>query len=159
MKIETKLTEMGLVLPEPLKVPPGSRITFAWARVYGQHVYVSGHGPQQPDGSMGPFGKVGAELSPEQAYQAARSATLSILSSLKRSLGDLDRVEAWLNVSGMINVAPGFVQTTQVMNGFSDLVIDLYGSDVGIHARTAIGVAALPFGLPVVIAAEVAISP
>lgn len=159
MKVEARLAERGLILPEPPKFPPGVQITFAWVRVHGQRVFVSGHGPQRPDGTSGPFGKVGAELSPEEGYQAAQSATLSILSSLKRTLGDLDRVSAWLTVSGMVNVAPGFIQTTGVLNGCSDLLLDLYGADVGQHARTAIGVAALPLGLPVVIAAELIVEP
>jgi hypothetical protein len=100
---------------------------------------------------------VGAEVSAEQGYAAARLATLSMLSSLKRTLGDLDRIAAWLVVSGMVNVAPGFTQTTNVINGCSDLLLRVFGSEVGTHARTAIGMAQLPLDLPVVIAAEVAI--
>lgn len=159
MKIEAKLNELGLLLPEPAKMPPGVQISFAWIRVHGQRVYISGHGPQQPDGLNGPFGKIGADFSAEEGYQIAQSATLSILGSLKRTLGDLDRVTAWLTVNGMVNATTDFTQTTKVMNGCSDLLIALYGSEVGQHARTAIGVAALPLGLPVVISAEIAISP
>jgi hypothetical protein len=100
---------------------------------------------------------LGSEVSAEQGYAAARLATLAILSSLKRSLGDLDRIRAWLLVSGMVNVAPGFTQTTNVINGCSDLLLEVFGSEVGTHARTAIGMAQLPLNLPVVIAAEVAL--
>ncbi|HEY4785943.1 MAG TPA: RidA family protein, partial [Bacteroidales bacterium] len=133
-------------------------VPFSWARVYGDRVYLSGHGPLAADGSvLGPTGKVGAEVSPEEAYIAARAATLTLLSSLQRAIGDLDRVTAWLMVSGMINVAPGFVNTTLVMNPCSNLLLELYGEEVGIHARTAIGVAQLPLNFPVVISAEVAI--
>lgn len=82
-----------------------------------------------------------------------------MLGSLKQALGDLDRVTAWLMVHGMINAEPGYGQTTGVINGFSDLIVELYGEDVGRHARTAIGVAALPLNLCVVIAAEVEIQP
>jgi hypothetical protein len=93
-----------------------------------------------------------------QAYQCARLATLSILGNLKRELGSLDRVTAWLVINGFVNVEPGFVKTTTVINGCSELILQLYGEDAGRHARTAMGVAATPFGLPVIIAAEVEIS-
>src|SRR5690242_16506577 len=107
MRIEQRLEHLGLVLPEPTKVPPGVSIPFAWARIHGDRAYVSGHGPLNRDGSAAaPFGRVGAEVSAEQGYAAARLAMLSVLSSLKRSLGDLDRIAAWLLVSGMVNVAP-----------------------------------------------------
>ncbi len=119
MHVEAKLEELGLALPDPAKLPPGVQASFAWVRVYGDRVYVLGHGPLAPDGTpAGPFGKVGAEVSPEQGYEAARSTALSVLSSLKRELGDLDRVSAWLMVHGMVNAAPGFAQTTNVINGF-----------------------------------------
>jgi enamine deaminase RidA (YjgF/YER057c/UK114 family) len=158
MEIEQKLERLGLVLPEPAKLPPGVEVPFAWVRVHGSHAYVSGHGPLNRDGSpAAPFGRVGAEVSAEQGYSAARLATLSMLSSLKRCVGDLDRIAAWLSVSGMVNVAPGFTQTTNVINGCSDLLLEVFGSEVGAHARTAIGMAQLPLNLPVVIAAEVAL--
>ena len=118
------MEDLGLALPEPAKLPAGVLASFAWVRGYGDRVYVSGHGPLAPDGTpAGPFGKVGAEVSPEQGYEAARSTALSVLSSLKRELGDLDRVSAWLMVHGMVNAAPGFTQTTNVINGFSDLIV------------------------------------
>ena len=158
MKIEQRIEQLGLVLPEPTKLPPGVEIPFAWIRVHGDRAYVSGHGPLNPDGSpAGPFGCVGAEVSAEQGYVAARLATLSVLSSLKRTLSDLDRIVAWLVVSGMVNVAPGFTQTTNVINGCSDLLLEVFGPEVGKHARTAIGMAQLPLNLPVVVAAEIAL--
>jgi len=158
MEIERKLERLGLVLPEPTKLPPGLQIPFSWVRLHRDRAYLSGHGPLNPDGSPAPpFGRVGAEVSAEQGYAAARLTTLSMLSSLKRSLGDLERIAAWLLVSGMVNVAPGFTQTTHIINGCSDLLLEVFGSEVGTHARTAIGVAQLPLNLPVVIAAEVAI--
>lgn len=158
MKVEATLQSLGLTLPEPPKLPAGVQVPFAWVRLYSDRVYISGHGPLAADGSVvGPFGRVGTEVSAEEAYVAARSATLAILASLKRELGDLDRVIAWLMISGMVNVAPGFTQTTNVINGCSDLLLALYGPEVGRHARTAIGMAQLPLNLPVVIAAEVAI--
>ena len=156
MRVEARLEELGLGLPEPLKAPPGLRLPFSWVRIRGNRAYVSGHGAQNPDGSLaGPFGKVGAEVSPEQAYRAARLTALSILGSLKRALGDLDRVTAWLRVFGMVNSAPGFDQQPNVINGFSDLILEVYGPDAGDHARSAVGMAELPLGLPVEIEAEI----
>jgi enamine deaminase RidA (YjgF/YER057c/UK114 family) len=158
-KVEEKLKALNLSLPEPLKSSPDMKIPPSWIRVRGNRAFISGHGPQNPDGSIaGPFGKVGSnDVTLEQAYQAARLATLSILGTLKRDLGNLDRVTAWLTVQGFVNVAPGFTQTTAVINGCSELILELYGQDVGQHARTAMGVATTPFGLPVIIAAEVEI--
>jgi enamine deaminase RidA (YjgF/YER057c/UK114 family) len=136
MRVEAKLEDLGLALPEPAKLPPGVQASFAWVRVYGDRVYVSGHGPLAPDGTpAGPFGKVGAEVSPEQGYEAARSTALSVLSSLKRELGDLDCVSAWLMVHGMVNATPGYAQTTRVINGFSDLIVELYGPPRQAHTR------------------------
>ena len=99
-----------------------------------------------------------AQVSPEEAYQAARLTALSILGSLKRALGDLERVTAWLHAFGMVNSAPGFDQQPRVINGFSDLILELYGPERGAHARSAVGMAELPFNLPVEIEAEVEIS-
>lgn len=160
MKIEARLRELGLVLPEPMKLPPRAvfRQTFPWVRVQGNRAYISGHGPQNPDGSLaGPFGKVGASVTPEEAYKAARLTALSILASLKRELGDLDRVTRWLRVFGMVNSAPGFNQQPTVINGFSDLILEVYGEEAGLHARSAVGMAELPMGIPVEIEAEVEI--
>lgn len=158
MKIEARLQSLGLILPAPIKLPAGVKVPFAWVRAYADRVFISGHGPLAADGSVvGPFGRVGAEVSAGDAYLAARSATLAVLASLKRELGDLDRVAAWLMISGMVNVAPGFTQTTNVINGCSDLLLELFGSEVGSHARTAVGMAQLPQNLAVVLAAEVAI--
>jgi hypothetical protein len=112
VKIEARLKALGLVLPEPVQIPAGITVTFSWVRVHGDRAYVSGHGPLNPDGTVAaPLGRVGAEVSAEQAYTAARLATLAVLASLKRSLHDLDRITAWLMISGMINVAPGFTAT------------------------------------------------
>jgi enamine deaminase RidA (YjgF/YER057c/UK114 family) len=159
MKIEAKLEAMGLVLPEPLKAPAGVKLPFANVRVRGNRAYIAGHGPQAPDGSLAkPLGKVGAEVSEQEAYQSARLVALAILASLKRELGDLDRVTAWLRVFGMVNSAPGFNRQPAVINGFSDLILELYGPEIGQHARSAVGMAALPFDIPVEIEAEVEIS-
>jgi enamine deaminase RidA (YjgF/YER057c/UK114 family) len=159
MSIENRLANLGLVLPAPVQPPAGTRLPFAPVRVRGNRAYISGHGPFNPDGSLaGPFGQVGSQVSLEEAIQAARLTALSILGSLKRELGSLDRVTAWLRVFGMVNSAPGFSLQPRVINGFSDFILDLYGSERGAHARSAVGMAALPFDLPVEIEAEVEIS-
>lgn len=159
MSIEIKLQEMGLVLPEQIKVPPGVKLPFSFVRVWGNRAYISGHGPQHPDGSIaGPFGKLGGEVSVEQGYEAAKLTGLSILASLKRELGSLDRVTAWLRVFGMVNSTPEFDRQPQVINGFSDLILELYGPDRGAHSRSAVGMISLPFNMPVEVEAEVEIS-
>jgi enamine deaminase RidA (YjgF/YER057c/UK114 family) len=159
VKIEAKLESLGLSLPEVFTPPAGTTLPFSWVRVRGNRAYISGHAPQNPDGSLAqPLGRVGAEVSQEEAYQAARLIALSMLGSLKRELGDLDRVTAWLRVHGMVNSAPGFTRQTAVINGFSDLIIELYGDEAGRHSRSAVGMAELPFGIPVEIEAEVEIS-
>lgn len=158
MEIEKRLEALGLVLPEPTKGPPDARLPFVNVRVWEGRAYVAGHGPLNADGTLAePRGKVGAEVSLDQAYTAARQTALAILGSLKRELGDLDRVAAWLRVFGMVNVAPGFSQTPAVVNGCSDLILDVYGEEAGRHARSAVGMAVLPFDIPVEIEAEVAI--
>jgi enamine deaminase RidA (YjgF/YER057c/UK114 family) len=157
-KIESKLHELGLVLPAPLILPPGATLPFPWVRVHGSRAFISGHGPQNADGSLArPLGKVGAEVTLEQARVAARLVGLSILASLKRELGDLDRISAWLRVLGMVNSAPGFNQQPSVINGFTDLIVQLYGPQRGQHARSAVGMAQLPFDIPVEIEGEVEI--
>jgi enamine deaminase RidA (YjgF/YER057c/UK114 family) len=159
MQIEAKLEALGLTLPELFAPPAGTYLPFSWVRVRGNRAYISGHTAQNPDGSLAqPVGKVGAEVSPDEAYQAARLIALAMLGSLKRELGDLDRVTAWLRVHGMVNSAPGFTRQPAVINGFSDLILELYGQEAGQHARSAVGMAELPFGIPVEIEAEVEIS-
>ncbi len=156
MIVEQRLAELGLVLPGPPKLPPHIRLPFTFVRVYSDRAFISGHAAQNADGSLaGPFGKVGAEVSQEDAYQSARMAALSMLGSLSRELGDLDRVTAWSRVFGMVNTAPGFNEVPAVINGFSDLILELYGPEAGQHARSAVGMAELPWNIPVEIEAEV----
>jgi enamine deaminase RidA (YjgF/YER057c/UK114 family) len=158
MRIELRLAELGLELPQPLKTTAGLELPFPWVRLWPGRAFVSGHGPLQPDGSLTPAtGKVGVDVTEEHAYHAARLTGLAILASLHRALGDLDRVTGWLRVFGMVNTAPGFTRTPAVINGFSDLILELWGPDAGAHARSAIGVAELPFNIPVEIEAEVAV--
>lgn len=155
-KIEQRLSALGLVLPGAVIPPAGVNLPFQFVRLTGNRALISGHGPQNPDGSLaGPFGKVGREVSFEQGYTAARLTALSMLGSLQRALGDLDRVGAWSRVLGMVNSAPGFNRQPGVINGFSDLILELFGPDIGAHARSAVGLAELPFDLPVEIEGEV----
>lgn len=159
MLIEARLATLGLTLPPPLVVAPHVRLPFAFVRVAGNRAYVSGHGPVELDGRIArPLGKVGADLTAEQAYGAARLTALAILGSLQRTLEDLDRIAAWLRVFGMVNAAPGFTDLPAVINGCSDLILELYGPERGAHARSAVGLAELPFGIPVEIEAEVEIT-
>jgi enamine deaminase RidA (YjgF/YER057c/UK114 family) len=159
MQIEARLNEMGLVLPEPVKLPLGITTSFEWVRVRGNRAFMAGHAALNQDGTpAGPFGKVEQQVSLEEAYQSARQTALAVLASLKRTLGDLDRVTAWLMVNGFVNALPGTIQITNVINGFSDLILELYGQEAGQHARFAVGVAALPVNACVTAAAEVEIS-
>jgi enamine deaminase RidA (YjgF/YER057c/UK114 family) len=155
---EARLTALGLMLPEPLTLPPDVKLTFPWVRVHGKRAYVSGHGPQNQNGSLaGPFGKVGGAVSQEDAEQAARLAALAMIASLKRELGELDRISAWLRIFGMVSSAPDFNQQPLVINACTDLIVDVFGPVRGSHARSAVGMAELPFDLPVELEAEVAI--
>lgn len=155
-RIEARLAGLGLTLPPAIKVPQGVVLPFRFVRVLGDRALVSGHSAQAADGSVaGPFGKVGRELTVEQGRVAARDALLSMLGSLRRELGDLDRIAAWVRVFGMVNSAPGFNRQPAVINGCSDLILALWGPDAGAHSRSAVGMAELPFGVPVEIEAEV----
>ena len=153
MSAEDRLRELGIELPTP-RAPGGSYVP---ARVSGSMLYLAGQGPAGPDGLV--TGKVGRDLSVEQGYRAARLTALAMLGSIERELGDLDRVRAWLRVFGMVNSATGFNQQPRVMNGFSDLILELFGPDRGAHSRSAVGMAELPFDLPVEIEAELEIEP
>jgi hypothetical protein len=158
-RIEERLRELGLVLPAPLQLPPGVTLPFPWVRIVGSRALISGHGPTNADGSLAkPLGKVGAEVSIEQAYAAAKLTGLAILGSLERELGDLDRITSWNRVFGMVNSAPGFNRQPAVINGFTDLILSVFGPKVGAHARSAVGLAELPFNIPVEIEGEVEVA-
>jgi enamine deaminase RidA (YjgF/YER057c/UK114 family) len=156
--LEARLRELGLVLPAPTQLPPGVVLPFVWVRVVERRVLVSGHGPTDDAGRIcGPFGKVGREVSVEQGYAAAKRVALAILASLRAELGDLERIDRWVRAFGMVSSAPGFNRQPQVINGFSDLILDLFGQERGQHARSAVGMAELPFDIPVEIEAELAL--
>ncbi len=151
-----RLQALGLVLPAPLQVPPGVVLPFPWVRVVGTRALFSGHGPTNADGSLArPLGKVGTQVTFDEAYRAARLTGLAILGSLHRELGSLERIARWTRVFGMVNSAPGFNRQPGVINGFSDLILELFGPERGAHARSAVGLAELPFDIPVEIEGEV----
>ena len=155
-QVQDRLRALGLTLPPPTRPPPGIVLPFQFVRIVGRRALISGHGPQNPDGSLArPFGKVGREVTLEQGTTAARLTALSILGSLERALGDLDRIAAWTRVFGMVNSAPGFNNQPTVINGFSDLILEVFGPNVGAHCRSAVGLAELPFDIPVEIEGEV----
>ncbi len=155
-EIERKLAALNLVLPPAMQPPPGVVLPFRPVIVRGKRALVSGHGPQEADGSFAlPLGKLGRDLTAEQGYRAARLTALAILGSLQRTLGDLDRVRCWSRVLGMVNSAPGFNAQPLVINGFSEFILELYGPERGAHARSAVGMAELPFDVPVEIECEV----
>jgi enamine deaminase RidA (YjgF/YER057c/UK114 family) len=151
MKIEARLDALGLVLPTSL-VPPGN---FRLVKLHGGLAYIAGHGPF--DGStLLVTGMVGRDLTLEQGYEAARLTALSILASLKHELGDLDRITEWIRAVGYVHCEPGFGQNAAVVNGFSDLIVDLWG-DAGRHARSAPGQGPSPLNAPIIIDAIAAV--
>jgi enamine deaminase RidA (YjgF/YER057c/UK114 family) len=150
-RIESRLEELGVTLPEPL-VPPG---TFQLVRVHNGLAYIAGHGPF--DGPT-PLvqGLVGRDLTVDEAYRAARLTGLSMLASLKREFGDLDRVTQWIRAVGYVHCAPDFGQNATVVNGFSDLIVELWG-DAGRHARSAPGQGPSPLNVPIIVDAIAAV--
>ena len=152
--IDERLTELKLELPPPMRIQ-GQR--FETVRMFGDRAIVSGHLPFDTDGNLAaPLGKVGAEVSLEDARQSARRVALGMIASLRATEGvDLDRI-TWLKAFGMVNAAPGFNQLPAVINGCTELLLEVFG-ERGRHARSAIGVAELPFGVPVEVEAEVAL--
>jgi len=143
MSAEAKIAELGLELPTP--PTPGG--TYRPVVQVGDTCYVSGHGPVQQDGSM-ITGRVGSELSEQEGNQAARVVGLAILASLQAHLGSLDRVRQFVKVLGMVNASPDFDTHPAVINGFSDLMVEVFGES-GRSARSAVGMGSLPGNIPV----------
>ena len=140
--IADRLVALGIELPAPF--PPAGN--YLGCVVVDGTVHVGGHGPI--GGPERFAGKVGADLSLEDGYRAARATGLSILATLAAELGDLDRIERFVKVFGMVNVAPGFNRTPAVIDGCSDLLVEVFG-EAGRHTRSAVGLAELPFDIPV----------
>jgi len=144
MKIEQRLKELNITLPT-VGSPLGN---YVHANRVGDLLYLSGKGPESADGSM-PRGKMGAGMSIEEGYRHARQVGLVLIAAIKDALGgDLDRVDGIVKVLGMVNAAPDFEDHPKVVNGCSDLFVEVFG-DAGRHARSAVGMSSLPAGIPV----------
>jgi enamine deaminase RidA (YjgF/YER057c/UK114 family) len=142
MTIADRLESLGIELPPPFP-PAGNYLACV---IDEGLVHVGGHGPVAGDQMM--RGKVGGDLTLDQGREAARMTALSILATLQAELGDLDRIQRFIKVFGMVNVAPGFDRTPAVIDGCSDLLVEVFG-DAGRHTRSAVGLAELPFGIAV----------
>lgn len=153
MGVEQRLNELGIMLP-PVGVPLGN---YVHAKRAGNLLYLSGKGPPDgPDGRM-PRGRLGADVSIDDGYRHARQVGLVLIAAIKAALGgDLDRVEDVVKVLGMVNAAPDFEDHPKVVNGCSDLLVEVFG-ERGRHARSAVGMSSLPGGIPVEIEIIVAV--
>jgi enamine deaminase RidA (YjgF/YER057c/UK114 family) len=152
--VAARLAERGLAIPPAQVVPPGVRLTYNRLARFGNVVYVAGHGPTYGDGWGSPLGKVGREVTVAEAVAAAELTALNVLGTIERELGELDTVACWLKINGYVNAVDGFTEHATVINGFSDLIVDLYGREA-LGARTSVGVPHLPFDMPVEIDAIV----
>jgi enamine deaminase RidA (YjgF/YER057c/UK114 family) len=152
MSVEQRLMELKITLPK-VGSPLGN---YVHAKRVGNLLYLSGKGPERADGTM-PRGKLGAGLSVEEGYRHARQIGLVLIAAIKDALGgDLDRVEGIVKVLGMVNAAPDFEDHPKVVNGCSDLFVEVFG-EAGRHARSAVGMSSLPAGIPVEIEVIVAV--
>jgi enamine deaminase RidA (YjgF/YER057c/UK114 family) len=143
LEVEKKIEAMGLKLP-PTPVPRSNHVD---AVRVGNLLFVGGHSARRPDGTIAYEGKVDREVTVEQAYESARDAALKCLSTIKHNIGDLDKVKQIVKLLCMVNTVPEFSEPARVANGASDLLVNLYG-DRGHHARSAVGMATLPFQAP-----------
>jgi enamine deaminase RidA (YjgF/YER057c/UK114 family) len=148
MHAEARLSELGLELPPP----PKPVAVYVPLVIVGEMAYVSGHGPLRPDGSY-MTGRIGADMDQAAGYAAARQTGLAILSTLRNALGTLDRVRRVVKVLGMVNCTPEFTEHPAVINGCSELFAEVFGSEAGIAARSAVGMGSLPLGTAVEIEA------
>jgi enamine deaminase RidA (YjgF/YER057c/UK114 family) len=144
MSAEAKIKELNLVLPAAPK-PAG---VYKPVVIVDKFVYVSGHGPLKPDGTM-ITGRVGGDLDEQGGYNAARQVGLAILSTLRANLGNLDRIDRLVKTLGMVNSTADFQRHPAVINGFSELMSQVFGSDHGIGARSAVGMGSLPGNIAV----------
>jgi len=144
MGAEARLAELGIDLPTGSAPVANYRMAVRT----GNLLFVSGHGPAHRDGTRAQ-GKVGADLDLAEAQEAARLAGVNLVATVRRELGSLDPVRRIVKVLGMVNCAPGFDQTPAVIDGCSNFLVDLFGEEIGSHARSAVGMAELPFGIPV----------
>lgn len=157
-RVADRIAGLGIVLPPPLVLPPGVVLPFPEVNIRGDRAFVSGCTALDEAGAlMGPFGAVGAEVSVEEAHHLARHTGIAMLAALTRSLGDLDRIAGWARVFGMVCSAPGFVQQPAVINGFTEVIHEVFGPQIGQHARSAVGMVALPMDIAVEVEAELLI--
>lgn len=140
MRIRERLAELGLRLPEAFTYPSANRTGCV---ITGNLLYTSGHPPPENHG-VAVHGKVGADVTEEAAYEAARATALNILASVENELGSLDRITQVVKVYGMVNSAPGFDRQFAVIDGASDLFYEIFGAETGQHARSAVGMFELP---------------
>ncbi len=151
--VEDKLVQIGIDLP----LPADPVANYVPAVRVGDLLYLSGLGPASKNDGTSFTGKVGSDLSLEEGYEAARLTCLSIIGRLKKELGELDRVKRVVKLLGMVNSGPDFTDHPAVINGCSDLLVEVFG-DNGSHARSAVGVSGLPFDIPVEIEVIVEVS-
>lgn len=153
---EDRLKALGIDLPPPGQKPPGVELPFTFVNVRGARAVFSGHPRHDMMGRVdGPFGRLGDGMTTEEGYGAARGIGLSVLANLKAEIGQLSRIAGWVRVFGMVTSTPDFTEQHLVVNGFSDLMIEVFGPEVGRHARSALGVASLPLGFAMEIEGEV----
>jgi enamine deaminase RidA (YjgF/YER057c/UK114 family) len=145
MGAEARLKERNITLP----APPRPMANYVSAVRTGNLLFLAGHGPMRGPGTPSVTGKVGRDLTVEQGYQAAREVGLNLLATTRASLGSLDRVTRVVKVLGMVNCTEDFGEQPKVINGFSDLMVEVFGEEIGKHARSAVGMAGLPVGIPV----------
>ncbi len=139
--VENKLKQLGLVLPLPLQLPGDNRTS---AVAVGNLLFLSGHGSDLlEDTAVKKRGKLGIELSQAEGYETARAVGLKMLATLKFHIGALDRVRRVVKITGMINADPGFESHNKVLNGASDLLFEVFGPEIGRHARSSVGVSGL----------------
>jgi enamine deaminase RidA (YjgF/YER057c/UK114 family) len=155
--VAERLEERGLAIPPAQVIPPGVRLTYRRLVRHGGVAYIAGHGPTHGEGWGSKLGKVGREVSLEEAVAAAQLTALNVLGTIERELGGLDGIACWLKINGYVNAVDGFTEHATVINGFSDLVLDLYGPE-RLAARTSVGVPHLPFDMPVEVDAVVALA-
>ena len=156
---EDRLAAQGLTLPPPVRLPDGLTLPFAMINLRGNRAIFSGHPRHGQDGALnGPYGRLGEDMTTEEGYAAAQGVALSVLANLKAEIGELSRVTGFVRVFGMVTSAPGFADQHLVVNGFSDTVLTAFGPDIGRHARSAVGVAALPMGFAMEIEGEVLVA-
>jgi len=155
-QVAARLADLGLAIPRPQVVPAGVRLTYNRIARFHDVAYIAGHGPTDGEGWGSPLGPVGRDVTVAEAVAAAQLTALNVLGTIERELGGLDTIACWLKINGYVNAVDGFTEHATVINGFSDLVVELYGHE-SLGARTSVGVPHLPFGMPVEIDAIVAL--